>query len=390
MKPRSLEMPIQHSLGTFTKVSKSRVAEFTATGTAILNMNLSENAESIMAPPHCPTPINAYGICLTLPAASFIFFSKVRKLISDMHARVVLLLLLSFPAIAAQDCQSVLESVRDFTSPVISEYPELYQVRNDIMLLIYSEAECSQEIAEFSAAGVEFLRKMDYAYGLLEDSPEEAIASASSASSELEELERLAQAVGGLAPGISESAGSGWRSFLVDIGDRHYARASEAGSTAAEIYELSLAEKAYAAAGSPRALVVGERVKRLKSAYLRDMQRAEAAMSSGESLLALAEASMKKPAGFLSAYPSAREGVGKLKLAEHLYGVHREKERLGTARSLRERGEELVAESRRGIIAFFGLLMLVLVPLSAYLQGAVDAWRRDGDECRLGAELMGD
>jgi len=305
-----------------------------------------------------------------------------------MHARVVLLLLLSFPLLSAQECQGVLESLRDFTSPVLSEYPELAQVRSDTMLLIYSQPECPAELQEFAATAAGFLEKMDAAGAELESSPVSAIDSAASAAEELERLEKLAPALGELATGIAGDARSGWRRFLEDVGEAHYARAADAGSTYAEINELEVAVKAYSAAGSPRAVVVEERLRRLMKVYSEDMGEAEAALERGRSHLKRAEQG-RGLRGALDAYPEARDALKELRRAEYLYRLHGESERAAEAGKLREKAEALVSESRRGILLLFGMLILVLVPLSAYLQGVIEAWRRDGDECRLGAELMG-
>ncbi len=305
-----------------------------------------------------------------------------------MHARVVLLLLLSFPLLSAQECQNVLESLRDFTSPALSEYPELAQVRSDTMLLIYSQGGCSEKLQEFAAAGLEFLRKMDAAYAELSSSPREAIRTAASASEELERLEKLAPGAGVLAPGIAADARSGWRRFLEDVGEAHYRRAGEAGSTSEEISELEVALSAYTAADSPRAVMVEERLRRLREAYTEDMRAAGAALERGREYLREAEGRMRTPAGALEAYPVARDALRELRVAEYYYRLHGERV-AGEAAGLRARAEELVSESRRGILKLFGVLVLLLAPLAAYLQGVIGAWGRDGDECRLGAELMG-
>ncbi|NOZ59835.1 MAG: hypothetical protein GXO66_09735 [Euryarchaeota archaeon] len=308
---------------------------------------------------------------------------------------LLLVFILLLPAVAAQDCGSVLTELRGFTSPLLSSQPEFAQVKQDVLLLLYSRERgaCGPDMAGFASLTLEYLREAHEAYLLMSSGVlserRSGVERLVEAANLLAEMESYASTLGPVAEDAVFAAREGRRGLLLAQGMSSERMAEESPGTREKLEHLELAIMSYEAADALQAKSLEVRRQNLEERYTADM--AEAARHLEEASIRLRRAVELRDAfpGFIDAYALAREARLELLRAGELYSLHREEEMLRQVESSLSTAQEIYTTSRRRILLLFALVAAVLTSLSVYIQSRIRSWERDNHECSLGNELVG-
>ncbi len=304
--------------------------------------------------------------------------------------------LLLLPAAEAQDCTSVLTELRGFTSPLFASHSEFVQVKQDVLLLLYSRerAVCSTALTNFASRTLEYLKTMDASFVLLSSSEtekhREGVERAIEAEGIILEMESLAAELGPVAGDAVFAAEQGRRSLLLASGMFFERRAEEAKSTRERLELLELAILSYGAADALQAKNLAVRRQNLEERYTSDMEKASRYLDSAVSGLRIAEGLSTSFPGFIDAYGLARDAIAELRRAQEIYALHSEKEKLIQVEESLSRAREIYSVTRNRILLLFGVLSAVLTSLAVYIQSRILSWEKDSYDCSLGNELVGD
>jgi hypothetical protein len=315
-----------------------------------------------------------------------------------MNTRLMLLLsleLMLLPAAHAQECSAVLAELRGFTSPAFAAYSELAQVKQDALLLLYSQerAACSKELVNFASSSLEYLKAMHNAYLLVGSaemgSQREGIARAIESEKFISAMRFSSSGLGILAQDAVQAAEHGRESFLLSQGLIFEDRAEKAESTRAKLANLDLAIASYEAADALQAKSLEVRKQSLEEKYIADMVEAEGYLSEALDLLTRAQELSDDFPGFMDAYSLAREARISLARAKELYQLHSEGEKLIQVEESYVKAEEIYSTTRKKILVLFTIVSLTLTLLSVYIHSRILSWERDTYDCYLGNELVG-
>lgn len=314
-----------------------------------------------------------------------------------MNPKLLLLLLpaLLIPPVYAQDCSSLLAEVRGFTSPAFAAYPELRQVKQDALLLLYSRerAACGDELLGFASSSLEYLKAMDEAYFLVSgaeiESQREGMARAIAADRFISAMRSSGAGLGIIAQDAVTGAEQGRESFLLSRAMSFEGRAEKAESTKVKLANLEMAIAGYEAADAIQAKSLKVRKQALEEKYITDMVAAQGYLSDARALLGRAEELGSSFPGFVDAYTLTREARMNLARAEELYKLHHERGKLAEIEEVSATTEEIYSSTRKKILLLFGVVSLALTSLSVYIHSRILRWERDTYECYLGNELVG-
>ncbi len=315
-----------------------------------------------------------------------------------MSIRFVLLLslgLILLPGTYAQDCSTVLKELRGFTSAAFAAYSELAQVKQDVLLLLYSQERtaCSAELVNFASSSLNYLKVMHKAHLLLSDagieSQREGIARAIEAEKFISAMRSTGSGLGILAGDAVLAAEQGRESFLLSQGLAFETLAEKAESTRDKLAYLDLAIASYEAADSLQAKTLEVRKRSLEEKYIADMVEAEGYLSQALDLLTRAQGLSNNFPGFVDAYALAREARINLAKAMELYKLHSENDKLLQVEERYEKAEEIYSTTRKKILVLFTIVSITLTSLSVYIHSRILGWERDTYDCYLGNELVG-
>jgi|Deesub1362B_J571_1020462.scaffolds.fasta_scaffold00259_17 hypothetical protein len=315
-----------------------------------------------------------------------------------MGSRVLLLILFTIsliPSVHSLDCGDVLAELRGFTSSAFAAYPELRQVKQDTLLLLYSQQRtaCDIQLLNFASSSMEYLKSMDAAYLLVSsaelESQREGVKKAIEAERFISEMRSDSTELGILAQDAVQEAEQGRENFLLSQALTFESRAEKAESTRDKLANFELAIACYEAADALQANSLKVRKQSLEEKYIADIVAAQEYLSEAIALLTRAEKLEVAFLGFVDAYTLAREAKMSLVRAKELYQLHHEKEKLAEVEEVSINAEEVYSSTRKRILMLFAIVSLTLTSLSVYIHSIILSWERDTYDCYLGNELVG-
>lgn len=307
----------------------------------------------------------------------------------------MLLLLLLLPQVYAQSCGELLTELRGFTSPALASYPDLSQVRQDTLLLLYSQerTSCTEELQGFASSALRFLKAMHEAETLTRAgdaaSQREGIRIALNAEAYISEMRSYGAEFGILAQDAVLAAQEGRRSFLLSKALGYEAAAEKAKSTREKLTYYELAIMSYEGADAVEAKRLSVRRQSLAEKYSADLAEAGEYLGEARELLTTARSKEGRFLGFVDAYSAAREAKLNLARARELYALHNEEDKLKEVERVYREAEKVYSATRRRILTTFGALSAILTLLSVYIHSRILGWERDTYDCYLGNELVG-
>ncbi len=259
---------------------------------------------------------------------------------------------------------------------------ELKPIRQEVLLLLYSQGECLEHRREFLNKTLEFIEKYTLA---------EREYSSSNASGALEigmEIKGIASTLNPENALEEEIAGyirDASKTLLERIAQEEEIKAEASPVTREKLRSYDIAIKAYRASDNAiEASALSVRRSIVRDRYIRDMKIAEHYESIARDNLKKAQAQ----SSFIDAYVLAREADINFRKALEIYEKHSEEGKKALVQQGMSLAEEILKETRRKILLFYGLATVVLVALSLYSLYVSTSWLRDTYECCLGNELV--
>ena len=289
-------------------------------------------------------------------------------------AVVIAVLLLS--SVHAQ-CSGYIEKFRTLE---VSE--ELKPIRQEVLLLLYSQGECLEHRREFLKTTLEFIEQ----YSLAEREYSSGNASgALEIGMKLKGIAALLTPENALEEEIAGYVKEAAQTLLERIAQEEEIKAEASPVTREKLKSYDIAIKAYRASDNAiEASALSVRRSIVWDRYIRDMKVAEHYEAIARDKLEQAQAQ----SSFIDAYVLAREAEINFKRAMEIYEKHSEEGKKALVQQSMSLAEGILQEARRKILLFYGFATLLLVALSLYSLHVSTSWLRDTYECCLGNELV--
>jgi hypothetical protein len=304
--------------------------------------------------------------------------------------------LLLLEGVHAQDCNEITLELREVTSEAFNEYPQLNDVKQDILLLFYSRERgtCPEDLYSLGVLSKSFIEKFDTAYRLSRSAdPEDnqkAVELAGELKLDTETFAARAAPFGVEAEDLANSARQATSAFLTNLGNQYAREGDKTDETRAMISYYRQAALAFSLAGSElEAASYRIKMESLEKVYSRDMERADGLFSEAEAKYDRAMPLLK--GGFFSrvtAYTLLRESQIMVEGALEIYQHHNEKEKAERSRA----ALEVLQKTKRflvyQIVIYFAVIGGVITAMAFYVISVLKTWKNDSLDYSLGNELV--
>jgi hypothetical protein len=320
---------------------------------------------------------------------------------SGMDFRTILTFALIIPTLTApvfaQSCTDLATEIRGIQSPAFDKYPQLNDIKQDVLLILYSRerGSCPQYVSDFSEATKNFLQQFDKAYQLaasdISENHKAAVEIARKLAGEsIPELVGMKGNFGVEAEDLVYSAQELIRDFLITQAESYTREAATTEVTKRKIAYYGEASAAYEAADELlEAANFRIKEKTLRESYERDMKNADTFSSNAES--EYKRALELQSGNFLSkieAYKLAREAKINFQQALSHYLYHHETERTIQVENNLIEVEKLLTSLRSELAIYFTAIAAVLIAISVFLIHRLSEWNQDTYDYFLGNELV--
>lgn len=302
-----------------------------------------------------------------------------------------------FPVVIAESCNDIADEIRSVNSPAFDRYEELNDIKQDILLIIYSmdRAQCDAEKIGLAGISRDYILDFDRAFmeSISNSTPARLQALNTSLIlknyiSELDNLNDSGQK--SEERDLINSARVVYTNFLLDQAEVFSSDALNSTETREKIVLLYGASMAYSRSGeSLDSLNMGTKAQLLEGRYLEDRNEAEGHISILKSSYDNAWTSREKGSiGKIEAYVLAREASINGREALEIYSYHGEKDKIDDINSQLSAVEELKNSLLMNILVIFFGLFIVLSSFTVYFLYRIKQWIFDTRDMTLGNDII--
>lgn len=313
---------------------------------------------------------------------------------SKRFLTLILVLGSIFPSANAQDCGALVVQVRDLSPSSFNEYPQLNDMKQDVLLILYrrERATCPENIASTSIFTVRFINEFEQAYNLSKNPDPESRDTALENSLKLVEYIRMQgkTVLSAENQNIMDSANRALKEFLLAQAGVYMANVEAASATGEKISNYKKATKAYEGAGETiEAENLRLKWQALEMDYLSDLKTAEQLVSQGDTKFSMAKPML---AGNIfskaEAYILSRSASIDYTEAQIYYNFHSELEMIAIVSEKISSANNTMADLKQTIRRYFVLSLISLMGLSLYVLNRLKSWHGDAYDYSLGNELV--
>ncbi len=284
--------------------------------------------------------------------------------------------------------------IRGFDASRFPEYPEIGQMRQNLLLAYYSQGRESlpKDFSEFAQSSLDFMAKFEGAYNLSKSEDPETLLSLPGAiglaAGSLWKTEEMASDSIPLSMHSAYLARSASERFISTQAERLERLAESEPKTRRKLAYYEAAEGVFKYSGTGvKAAQIRATYESLKAPYLEDMGRADSAFSESKDLCSESIGGAGEWFGIPS-YSGLRKCIAGLREARAIYSMHLENEKLAELDRVLSSAEQSEAELFPQVLWAFGIFCAFLVILNVLVLSRIRRWYEDNYDSSLGSEVL--